>query len=762
MQNYNFESLNDKEFEVLVNDLLSKKESVDVDRFKPGKDGGIDGRFFITGNQEVVIQSKHWLKSGINPLIARLKKEEVAKVKKIDPKRYILATSLTLSKANKQKIKAIFEPYIISEDDILGQENLNDLLGKYSDIEKKHYKLWLSSSNVLQAMLNTALTGRSEAKRDDIIQSTKMYVVTQNHSNALDKLENLHSVVITGEAGIGKTSLADQLAHHYIARDYELCVIEDDISEAESNFAKEKKQIFYFDDFLGRNYLMAIEGHKDSHVLNFIERIGKDKTKRFILTSRSTVLKQGKLHSDLLDLKKINQKEYEITIQSLSVLDRAKILYNHIWYSELSEEHFDALYVDQRYLKIAKHRNFNPRLISFITDPDKVLDVKPEDYWDYVSDNLENPHEIWANVFDNQIDELTRIAVCLIVFNGSNMKEVDLRASFTQRALADKLISASNAPNKYANMSKIAVGSMLRRTIRSEPETVQLGLFNPSVADFVLGRYLKEAESLSAYFLCLNTTISLRNLKSLKENSGLEDSVYYAVLKELAVRKIDIEFYINFPEYFLRLIHMIITDPKAISFCDIPLILECAKSMISGTVPQGFVDEVSDILEFSLIQSPQDFREIAANFIVKAVSKSHGLIELVRLEKLRQNVPNLKAKANTKLQNSIRDEAVSHWEEEASQEIIDSNILDGYLHEHEEDDAYNDAYEYIDDSLSAFDVPADMVASIAETLDIAGILEENLDAENQALRDTYGGRAGSKSSPSDNTDSLVDDLFERD
>jgi len=65
-------------------------------------------------------------------------------------------------------------------------------------------------------MLNTALTGRSEAKRDEIIDSTKMYVVTNNHNNARDKLEELHSVVITGEAGIGKTSLADQLAHHYL------------------------------------------------------------------------------------------------------------------------------------------------------------------------------------------------------------------------------------------------------------------------------------------------------------------------------------------------------------------------------------------------------------------------------------------------------------------------------------------------------------------------------------------------------------------
>ena len=154
------------------------------------------------------------------------------------------------------------------------------------------------------------------------VAQTKTYVVTKNHERALKKLEELHSVVITGEAGIGKTTLADQLVHHYVGEGYELGVVEDDLSEAESNLTKKRKQIFYFDDFLGRNYLMAIEGRKDSRILDFMRRMERDSTKRFVLTSRSTVLKQGKLHSDLLNIKKIDKKEYEITIDSLTILDR--------------------------------------------------------------------------------------------------------------------------------------------------------------------------------------------------------------------------------------------------------------------------------------------------------------------------------------------------------------------------------------------------------------------------------------------------------
>lgn len=45
MTDYTFETLNDKEFEVLTVDLLSKEFNTHIERFKSGRDGGIDGRF---------------------------------------------------------------------------------------------------------------------------------------------------------------------------------------------------------------------------------------------------------------------------------------------------------------------------------------------------------------------------------------------------------------------------------------------------------------------------------------------------------------------------------------------------------------------------------------------------------------------------------------------------------------------------------------------------------------------------------------------
>ena len=59
MSDYNFSCLNDKEFESLSIDLLSAETNQRIERFKSGKDGGIDGRFFSTENKEVIVQCKH-------------------------------------------------------------------------------------------------------------------------------------------------------------------------------------------------------------------------------------------------------------------------------------------------------------------------------------------------------------------------------------------------------------------------------------------------------------------------------------------------------------------------------------------------------------------------------------------------------------------------------------------------------------------------------------------------------------------------------
>jgi hypothetical protein len=105
---YDFSTLNDKEFENLSIDLISKDRDKRYERFKAGKDGGIDGRFYHDDGTQEIVQCKHYLKTGFDRLIRSLKKKsdkginEIVKVNKLSPSKYIFITSLPLSADNKK------------------------------------------------------------------------------------------------------------------------------------------------------------------------------------------------------------------------------------------------------------------------------------------------------------------------------------------------------------------------------------------------------------------------------------------------------------------------------------------------------------------------------------------------------------------------------------------------------------------------------------------------------------------------------------
>lgn len=161
MSDYSFHTLNDREFEVCAIELIAEHLGKRIERFKPGKDQGVDGRFFSAPNEETIIQCKHWPRTPFKTLLNALQREELPKVKKLLPSRYILALSNELSRQAKKQIAAIFHPFL-HESDIYGREDINDILRKNPTIEQRHYKLWLSSTPVLQAIINAGVRGRSE------------------------------------------------------------------------------------------------------------------------------------------------------------------------------------------------------------------------------------------------------------------------------------------------------------------------------------------------------------------------------------------------------------------------------------------------------------------------------------------------------------------------------------------------------------------------------------------------------------------------
>lgn len=522
MSDYDFKTLNDKEFEILCCDLLSAHLGFRIERFKPGKESGVDGRFFASNGTEIILQCKHWANTPTPQLIKALKDKEKQKIKKLNPSRYILAVSNKLSRNDKKSISSALSPYLLSESDIFGCEDLNDIIKQNSGIERNHYKLWMTTTEVLLNLINNAIVGRSNNELDAIKERFLRYVKTSNHQHALEKLDQLHAIIITGEPGIGKTTLAGQICLDYAAQGYQFIKTSDDISEAEGVCDQESKQIYFFDDFLGRNYLEALNGHEGSKITAFIKRISTSKNKRFVLTSRSTILSQGKFLIDLLRHNKTERNEFEMNIRRLSDLDKAQILYNHVWFSGLTQDYINIIHENENYLEIIKHKNFNPRLISYVTDPYRLSDISSVNYWQFISRSLDNPSEIWAHPFEAQQDDFTRAIIILVSLNGRRISESSLADAYYEFIAFPENNTMKGRRDFHSNM-ELLTGSFLNRLVDPRGD-IQFDLFNPSIGDFIIRRYSKDKSILRLSFISLKTVDSI--------------TAFFGMFREMKVRDI--------------------------------------------------------------------------------------------------------------------------------------------------------------------------------------------------------------------------------
>lgn len=434
MPDYDFHQLSPYDLEILARDLLQAHWALQIESFKSGKDRGIDLRY-AAGTNKIIVQVKHYTKTGFAGLLRELEKEAV-KVRQLQPSRYVLVTSVPLSAVNKDAIVNIIGADVLKPSDVVGREDLNNLLGQHSEIEGNHYKLWLASRAVLDRVLHNAAVTRSEFKVHQVYEEARRYVQSSAYRQALKKLNDTGVVIIAGPPGVGKSTLANLLLYEHLERGYQAVLIQRDIDEGQHLFQLGARQVFYFDDFMGATFLgdraAALTGTSDRALLDFIAMVRSTPTARLILTTRDHIYAQAMDRSERLRLSDLSDLRVFLRMPSYSFIQKARILYNHLYFSDLPPAYQDELLRDDFYFQIIKHDKFNPRLIEWLSSFRRIRNVPVQQYRKFMQNLLNDPSEIWRHAYEQEITDAARSLLLTVFSFGGNAAGITLRPAFAR------------------------------------------------------------------------------------------------------------------------------------------------------------------------------------------------------------------------------------------------------------------------------------------------------------------------------------------
>lgn len=486
MAKYALDKLNDKELEELARDILQLELKVRFETFRRGKDKGIDLRYSTDSEtNSIIVQVKHYQRSGYKLLLSILKKEELPKVKKLAPMRYILVTSVPLNVSEKAEILELFTNFIHSTMDIFGADDIENSVSRFPQVLRSHPKLFLTSLEILSEVMNAHIHSRS-ADRIRIIQSKlHLFVPNEKYKEAIKILNDEHFLIITGEPGIGKTSLADFITFQHLADSFRFIYILSDLEDAEKMMLNEEKMLFYFDDFLGSNYLKIKHNpHQDAALLDLISRIKLSKNKRLILTTRTTILTQARSDFEKLKNPIIDISRHEIHISDYTDIQKAHILYNHIFHSQLGSDFVTNFINKKSYQSIIYHPNYSPRLIEYIVDNTRLTGVNPENYHEYLVSKLEKPKDIWLDPYESQIDDASKFLLQTLLTFPSYAAEQQVHDAFNERINYEVRVHGYTRPsNLYQFVLHSLLGGFIHRRMGNRGPYLEF--YNPSFGDFL-------------------------------------------------------------------------------------------------------------------------------------------------------------------------------------------------------------------------------------------------------------------------------------
>ena len=405
--------------------------------------------------------------------------KEDSKVLKLAPSRYIFVTSLSLTPELKRKVIQVMPSSPVSAGDVIGREDLNNFLSLHPHVMRHHFKLWLTSTVVLERILHSAVYNRTDTELDRIRQYVPKFVHNASVAEAETILEDRGALIIAGEPGVGKTTLGRMLLWLHMEQNWKVFVV-DDLQEAMAVSTAGEKRLIFLDDFLGQisltNELLC---KVDQRLPVFLDRLRNNKDLRFILTTRLYLLNQARIQSDKLSSPRVAASELILNVGVYTRIIKAKVVFNHIYFSDLVAEEKAKLLDGDFFLKMIDHRNFSPRLIELLTSAD-YYSVDDESIQATVQRVLDNPSELWERPYRSHLSSDARCLLWAIFFTGLYTgKDLCLQLFRQIAANAGQQISSADSVSRFRTGLKELSGSFV------EVGDKEISFANPGIRDFL-------------------------------------------------------------------------------------------------------------------------------------------------------------------------------------------------------------------------------------------------------------------------------------
>ncbi|QIY60288.1 hypothetical protein HEP86_36600 [Streptomyces sp. RPA4-5] len=510
--------LTDHDFEVVCRDLFGEILGVPLELFPRGRDRGIDLRHTAADGTTTVVQCKHWPKATQATLTKRLIKDELPKVLALKPDRYLIATSVGLTVDGKNRIRDAFDPYVHTTGDLYGVDEIVAELQSRPELVRRHFRLWLSGTAVLQTVLNQEKYVRSSWLRKRIPRVADTFVPHEGFDRAKAILDEQRVCVIAGIPGVGKTTVALMLAAWFMGNGYEVHEISQDAEEITALWRENSPQLFLYDDFLGQTTLESqLNKNEDVRLIDIIREIHEAPDKALVMTSRDYILEHALLKHERLGAPDVSEATSVVHLTDLSLGVRGQILYNHVHLAQLPAEQKWPFADRAVWQPIVEHRNFSPRLIE---ETLRLAARRERDVATVVLKNLDDPRRIWERIVENDLtDEALHLLEVLFTLRTAAPDTLNESWSWYRK---ERGLEADD--RTFRRALQVLDGTMVA------VEQHEVSFHNPSIADYL--RFHLDAGRAPMAAL-LGALIDPVQIHSLIDAAGMEDGA--GILAQLKV-----------------------------------------------------------------------------------------------------------------------------------------------------------------------------------------------------------------------------------